>query len=63
MKKFFLISISWVAIITFSSCSGGNEKLNSQEETEVNGMMKKDQEKMDSMKRVLEEKYQTIKEE
>lgn len=57
MRKYYLLLCIGVYCSIWTACSGGNGTLTQDEQTEVDDMMKKDQEKMDSMKRAMSEKF------
>ncbi|MCO6495275.1 MAG: hypothetical protein J5I91_06315 [Bacteroidetes bacterium] len=59
MRKIILTFTFLTYLFSSTSCSSGNENLSQEEETEVNDMIKRDQEKLDSMKKALEKKSQT----
>jgi hypothetical protein len=56
MKKIILGLVLLSVITSFFACNS-NEKLNDEEEQEVNDLLQKDQERADSMRKALENKY------
>jgi type III secretory pathway lipoprotein EscJ len=56
MKK-IILNLALLTVITCFVACNSNEKLNDDEEQEVNDMIQKDQERADSMRKALENKY------
>lgn len=56
MKK-IILNLALLTVITCFVACNSNEKLNEEEEQEVNDMLQKDQERADSMRKALENKY------
>jgi len=55
MKKIILLIFLGFVLLPMPSCTSPEETLSEEEETEVEDMLNRDQERMDSMRRAIEQ--------